>query len=463
MSDAFKRTALGLLAFCPEIVQGVKNTRFNASGGTATTVTAATSGGQDNAQLAGAAAGFFIGLFLYFLPNTTTAALQGLVVPITAFSEAAGTATFTTTTTMPASPVNGDSFMVFAALPASGASPSFGYENLEREAFERQTLDAPTSVKGLKQCSLSFNLEMSGLEVPLANSATPTPDRISKFLEAVGQRRAVAGTTVSGGSSTTTVVDVTSAASFAVGDLVMIDGEIRRITAVDTVATPDNITVAPALSAAPADTTVVYQSERFTPYDTGHPSLTFLLLRDTQLIQMIGCVVSVGLTGTFGALTQMTVEADGSDWTIEDTVTLDGAQSTKKALPFVIGDVFFGADDLCVNNFAFELGHGRQALRDTCAGQRQYVTSRDASLQVVWRNTVKTPKDTWEAQGTASRLLLAVGNTAGAAFAITGVGQIQDPAAMADVEGHQYWDASFAFRDDQTDYLTALKPEIARF
>jgi hypothetical protein len=463
MSDAFKRTALGLLAFCPEVVQGVKNTRFTASGGTTTTATASTGGGQDNAQLAGAAAGFFLGLFLYFLPNTTTAALRGLVVPITAFSEAAGTATFTTTTTMPASPANGDSFMVFAPLPASSVSPSFGYENLEREAFERQTLDAPSSVKGLKQCSISFNLEMFGLETPLPNGATPARDRLSRFLEALGQRRAVAGTTVSGGSSTTTVVDVTDASAFAVGDLVMIGGEIRRITAIDTGATPDNITVAPALSSAPLDTTVVYQSERFTPYDTGHPSHTILLLRDTQLIQMIGCVFSFGLSGTYGGLTQATIEGDGSDWTIEDTVTLDGAQSTKKALPFVIGETFFGSTGVCVNNFSFELGHGRQALRDTCAGQRQYVTSRDASAQVVFRNTSKTPKDTWEAVGTHDRFLLTVGNVAGAAFALTGVAQIQDPAEMADVEGHQYWDASFAFRDDQTDYTTAHKPEIARF
>lgn len=463
MSDSFKRTALGLLAFCPEVTQGVKNTKFVANGGTGTTATLDTGGAQDNAALAAVANDFFNGLYLFFAANTTTTALQGKVYKISDFARSSTTCTFTTSATMAASPASGDIFYVFAPIQASSVSVTAGYENLSREAFERQTLDAPTSVKGLKQASGSFNLEAWGLEQENGNGDTPALDRLSQFLLAFGTRRSVAGTTVSGGGSSTTVVDVSSAAGFAVGDLVLIGGEVRRITAVDTGSTPDNITVAPALSAAPADTTEVFGSERFTPYDTGHVTHTILHLRDVQLLTLIGCSFSFGLTATYGGLTQMQVEFDANDWQIEDTVTLDGEQSTKKALPWTVGDVFFGSTELCVNNFNFTENAGRQTLRDTCAGQRLFVTSRDASLQVVWRNTVKTPKDTWEANGTHDRILLQVGNAAGAALAITGQGQIQDPAAMADVEGHQYWDASFAFRDDQTDYNTALKPEIVRF
>lgn len=463
MSDSFKRTALGLLAFCPEVTQGTKNTKFVASGGSGTTATASTAGAQDNAALSGAADDFFNGLYLYFASDTASAALRGKVYKITDFAESGGTATFTTTETMAASPASGDIFYVFAPLQASSVSLTFGYENLTRELFERQTLDAPTSKKGLKVVNGSFNLEPWGLEQENGSGDTPTPDRLSQFLLAFGARRSVAGTTVSGGSSTTTSVDVTSAAALAVGDLVLINGEVRRVTAVDTVSTPDNVTVAPALSAAPADTDEVFVGERFTPYDSGHQSHTILMLRDTQLVSALGCVFSFGLTGTFGALLQMQCEFDGESWEIEDTVTLDGQQSTKTALPWTLGEVFFGSTELCVNNFNFAENAGRQQLRDTCANQRQFVTSRDSSLQVVWRNTVKTPKDTWEANGTHDRILLSVGNAAGAALALTGQGQIQDPAAMADVEGHQYWDAAWAFRDDQTDASTALKPEIVRF
>lgn len=463
MSDSFKRTALGLLAFCPEVTQGTKNTKFVANGGTGTTATLDTGGAQDNAALAAVSNDFFNGLYIYFAANTTTTALQGQVYKISDFARSSTTCTFTTSETMAASPASGDVFYVFAPLQAAGASLTFGYENLVREAFERQTLDAPTSQKGLKIVNGSFNLEMWGLEQENGNGDTPALDRLSQFLLAFGSRRSVAGTTVSGSGSTTTVVDVTSAAGFAVGDLVLIGGEVRRITAVDTASTPDNITVAPALSAAPADTTEVFGSERFTPYDTGHVSHTILMLRDVQLITAIGCVFSFGISATYGALVQMSCEFDGEDWEIEDTVTLDGEQSTKKALPWTLGEVFFGSTELCVNNFNFTENAGRQALRDTCAGQRQFVTSRDSSLQVVWRNTVKTPKDTWESVGTHDRILLAVGGAAGAAIAITGQGQIQDPAAMADVEGHQYWDAAWAFRDDQTDFANPYKPEIIRF
>ena len=463
MSDSFKRTALGLLAFCPEVTQGTKNTKFTASGGTGTTATLSTAGAQDNAALAAVADDFFNGLYIYFDSATTTTALRGKVYKITDFARVSTTCTFTVGETMAGTPASGDIFYVFAPLQASGAPVTFGYENLTREAFERQTLDAPTSKKGLKVVNGSFNLELWGLEQENGNGDTPTPDRLSQFLLAFGARRSVAGTTVSGGSSTTTSVDVSDASGLTAGDLVLINGEVRRVTATDTVSTPDNITVSPALSAAPADTDEVFVGERFTPYDSGHVSHTILHLRDTQLVTAIGCVFSFGVTATFGGLVQMQCDFDGESWTIEDTITLDGEQSTKTALPWTIGDAYFGTTELCVNNFNFAENAGRQQLRDTCANQRQFVTSRDASLQVVWRNTVKTPKDTWEANGTHDRILLSVGNAAGAAIAITGQGQIQDPAAMADVEGHQYWDASFAFRDDQTDYATALKPEIVRF
>ena len=465
MSDSFKRTALGLFAFTPEVTQGTKNNKFEASGGTTTTATVDTTDGlEDDNAIASAADDFFNGLYMYFDSATTTADLQGQVYPITDFAVSGGTATFTTTTTMAAAPADTDTFWVLGYLQASSVSLTVGYENLTREMFERQTLDGPSSEKGLKVASGTMNIEIWGLEQENGSGDTPTPDVMSKFLEAVGERRAVAGTTVSGAGSTTTVVDVTSAANFQVDDLVLINNEVRQITAVDTASTPDNITVAPALSAAPADTDEVFFGELFTPYDSGHLSHTISCLADSQLFELTGAVFSVGASATYGALTQMQVEFDAESWDMTDSSVLDGQQSTKKALPYTLGEVFFGSTEICVNNFNFTLGQGRQLLRDTCAGQRQFVTSRAATMQVVFRNTGVTPKETWEANGTQDRLLVQVGNTAGAAVAFCGNAQIQDPSnPLSDVEGHRFYDATFAYVDDQTDAANADKPLIARF
>lgn len=69
---------------------------------------------------------------------------------------------------------------------------------------------------------------------------------------------AASSTTVSGSGSTTTVVDVADASGYTAHvSAVEISGELRFVTAVDTASTPNNVTVFPPLSSAPADTTAV--------------------------------------------------------------------------------------------------------------------------------------------------------------------------------------------------------------
>lgn len=462
MSDAFKRTALGLVGFCPELTQGTPNWKFVANGGSGTTATLDTGGAQHNAALAAMGDDFLNELWIYFKSDTTTSALRGKCYRISDSARSTTTVTLTTPSAMAASPASGDVFYVFAPIKASEVQVTPATENLAR-TFERQTLDAPSSLKGLKTCSGSFKLELEGLEQENGNGDTPRPDRLSRFLECIGDRRSVAGTTVSGGSSTTTQVDVTSAASLQAGDLVMISGEIRRVTATDTAATPDNITVSPPLSAAPADTTEVFVAETYTPADTGHRSHTMLFLRDTQLTEVRGCVFSVSAEASFGQPAMLSCEFDAGIWDMEDTFTLDGQQSTKKAIPYIQGESHFGTTEICTNSLNFAFGHGRQQLRDTCENSSFYVTSRDSTCQVVFRNKDAVPKETWEGAGTFDYLLCAVGNAAAAAAALCGKAQIQDPASASDVEGHQYWDATFGFKDDQTDYASPTKPVLARF
>lgn len=457
--------AIGLLAFCPEIAHGTPNYSLTADGGGngATSVTVSTvSGATHNNNLASKAANKFQGLMVYFLANTTTSALRGKSYPISASSAPAANVVTLTVSTMAATPAGSDTFYVLAPLPADSVAISPETEDLIRD-FVRLTLDAPSSIKGLSKASGSFGLELPGLVTTLGSGATPARDRWSQLLELLGTRRAIAGTTVSGGGSTTTVIDVTDASAFAVGDLVMIGGEVRRITAINTAAAPDNITITPALSAAPADTTVVYQSEVITPYDTGHGTATLLWLEDDRLIIVQGAVLTFKLAAAFGQKLAGTVEFDGefavAQWS--DGAAIGGYQADKSPVAFVAGAIHFGTTQLHVNSFEFDLGHDRQEIRDTSAGIRFFTRARAAMTKVVFRYTAKTPKTTWEKDGAQARLLATIGNSAGNAVGVTHDAQVIT-AAESDVNKTTYWDTTFRAYDDQ-DAADAVKPRIFRF
>lgn len=473
MSDAFKPTKIGLFGICPEVVQGTPNWDFTADGGansgTAITIDT-TSGATHNNNLAAMVDDFLNRVFVYFRSNTTTSALQGQIYEVTDSARSGGVVTLTTGT-MAATPDAAETFILFAPLPASDVSASVGYENLPRIEFERQTLDMPTSNKGLQVQSGSFNFELPGLEQENGNGDTPRIDRWGQLLSAAGTRSSQAGTLViaelgASPANSTTTVNVTAGELPPVGTWVMINGEVSRVTAIADVTNPTNsdyMTISPPLSAAPSASDEVFIGEAITPDDTGHQSHTVLMARDTQFLEIRGCVFSFGASGTYGQNLEASAEFDGEAWDLQDSFTIDGQQSTKKAIPFTAGRAYFGTTALGLSSFEFSLGHGRQPLRDTAAGQRQFVTSRDGTMSVNFRNQNATPKETWEANGTHDWLVVQVGNAAGGTVVFAGKAQIQDPAEMADVEGHQYWDASFAFRDDQTDYATATKPVIVRF
>lgn len=468
MSDAFKASKIGLMGFCPEVGQSTPNWDLTADGGINTTTKILvdnTSGATHNNALAAMNDSHLDYLQVFYREDTTTVALRGKVYKVGLTSRVTTVVTLNTTETMAAAPAATDRFVIFAPLPASDVSISSGYENLSRAEFERQTLDKAASCKGLKIVSGSFKFDYTGLEQENGNGDTPRLDRTSQLLRAVGTRTSVAGTTISGGASPDGAnLDFTDASALNVKDWVLIDGEAARIVSIDTGATPDRVVVEPALpKGVPAAATEVFVGELFTPDDTGHQSHTILFLRDTQLTEAIGCVFSFGMSGAFGGLVEATAEFDGDSWDMQDSYSLDGSQSTKACLPFVAGRAAFGSTSIPLNSFEFALGHGRQQLRDVMAGQRQFITSRDSTMKCVFRNVDVVPKETWEASGTQALLMVQVGNSAGNCIVIGGNAQIQDPSESTDVEGHSYWDATFAFRDNQTNAELPLKPQLVRF
>jgi len=122
-------------------------------------------------------------------------------------------------------------------------------------------------------------------------------------------------TTVSGAGSTTTVIDVVSAAGLSAGGCVVISGQVRRITDVDVVAIPDNITITPALSAAPVNATVVAAGVAYYPKDEradAQDSITFWAINNRSAARVVGGVPSsfvLALGGAGGA--GITMEGTG--------------------------------------------------------------------------------------------------------------------------------------------------------
>lgn len=454
--------SLGLLAFTPEVTQGTPNYSFTADGGSTTTITVDTTDGQThNNAIASAADDSFNGLQIYFI----TGAEAGNVATITDFAVSGGTATFTFAA-LTTGGASGATFYVLGVLRASDVSIDAGPEDIETN-FIRQTLDPSPSKKGLDKASGSFKFEIPGLSSPSADGSAASEDRISKFLEAYGARSAGTGEAVTGSSSTTTQVDITDASLFTVGDYVLINNQVRRVTTVDTASTPDNIIVSPALNAAPAASDVVYQAEIWTPDDTGHRSHTFLRLTDDRLLAVTGAVCSFKFSAEqYGALLMGECEFDGDGFSYSDGVSMDASQLNKCSPLFIEPDnkanCHFGTTELGVNSFEFDVQHGRQELRDTSAGLRFDVRSRAASCKVVFRDQVKTPKTSWEDGATEDHLIIACGSTSGDCVAIAGNSQVKTLASTG-VNDTQYWDAEFTFVDPQTDAATPKKPKLLRF
>lgn len=459
--------SIGQIAFCPEIVQGTPNYSFTADGGgnTTTAVTIdTTSGVTQNDNIAAIIAEFFQGLQVYFLPTTATAALQGKAYNISAQTAPAANIVTLTVDTMPSAPAASDVFYVIGALPAEKVVPDTSTDNLPRD-FHRLTLDPPSSVKGLSRASGSLSLECPGLNTTLGSGVSPVKDRISVFLETFyGSRSAIPGTAVSGSGSTTTVVDVVDASNYAVNDVVVIDGQARRVTAIDTASTPDNITLHRALSSAPADATVVYSTERFEPADTGHGTGTLLFLTDDRLIVIYGCIGSVKFTAPYGDFVKMMFDFNG-EWSpsqTQDGASLGGYQMNKDPIPFInTANCDFGGTSLAVNALEFDTGSASTDIKDTDAGVRYFIRERKATCKTVFRYQNKTPKTTWENSGTKARLLACAGSGAGDMIGFEGWAQIGDPISATEVNQTGYWDANFNFFDDQ-DANDATKPRIIR-
>jgi hypothetical protein len=159
-----------------------------------------------------------------------------------------------------------DSATYDTKIPFKSATLTLNQDMIEGTTQRERLASRNMGNVGVRTASLEFTTNWVGHGGTAAGSLTQTwlQDLLSDGLG--GGSTSDQGTTISGGSSTVTALDVTSAANITVGNAVRVgskgdgkgDGQLGIVSAFDTAATPDDVTLITALPAAPADTNVVY-------------------------------------------------------------------------------------------------------------------------------------------------------------------------------------------------------------
>lgn len=168
------------------------------------------------------------------------------------------------------------------------------YATVDDAAVLMRSHDQRGTIRTVKSGSkFSFSTYLTG------KGGGASPHLRDLFTSAMGGvHTGPSGVTVSGETATPLIIPVSAHAGFSIGDVVMIGGEARVVTAIDSVATPKTITLHMELESAPADTTPIYCGDTFyidpdAIGDPDHASYTSLCAlfrgRGTDVYQMRGC------------------------------------------------------------------------------------------------------------------------------------------------------------------------------
>jgi hypothetical protein len=201
--------------------------------------------------------------------------------------------------------------------------------------------DNPLPVHGIRIASKVGNLSCYLKATKTANQLTAagvagslTPRILLQH--AMGAEHADVGTTISGTASTTTVLNVTSAATFKKGTFIAVqvgsEMEWAKVLDIDTGATPDTITIAPALSAAPATNgTIVRNLYNYAPAESHSNSLTVqqaIVGDSTAQWTYNGCYGDLAFAFEIAKLPKVTTSLTATNYTGPSSQGLSTAQAS---------------------------------------------------------------------------------------------------------------------------------------
>jgi len=345
----------------------------------------------------------------------------------------------------------------YRMVPAEGITWSPSKPPIEREVMRSGLGQSISSTPGQKGGTVSFSVPLHGLATAGASGVAAVIDPwLDALLDACGYSVA-AGTgtaviAVPTGTTTTTVVEVDSAVGITAGTLVMIGGEVRLVTAVNTAGT-DTITVTPALSSAPAGATVVYASVSAGVTSSGNyePTATaaFVWKHDQDEVTLLGCAGTLKVEPyDAGTRPMLSFEFQVNSWanttnksSVPSSVTYRSPLLAKRSAGDTTGScLLWGstATPLASSKTGFDpaLTLSPKPSVNGIEGRIGWaITNEAAMLDVTPYSAQSTYYDDYEA-ATNRTAVLQLGNAGGAAFGIAAQQtQIMDLPGEADVGG----------------------------
>lgn len=323
----------------------------------------------------------------------------------------------------------------YLQIPAIDPKWDPSWAPIEREVVRSTLGKTISSTPGQKGGKLTFKVPMAGLYTAAASGVTGAmPDWLTPIFEACGTVTvAGVGTTVSGGSSTTTSVDCADASGIAAGTHVMISGAIRLVTA----KSGNTITVTPALPSAPSNATVVYSgvSAVLDVNDASHEPTTvaFVWKADGDEETILGCAGTWKIENfDAGARAMLSFEFQANTWS--DTTNKSSLPTTFPTLTTEIlaqrssgattgSALYWGATATAVASASAAFDPGLTLAPKPNVGGIEgragwVVTGEAAKLSVKPYSAQTTYRADFGPTPTLRTALLQVGNAAAAAFGV---------------------------------------------
>jgi hypothetical protein len=295
-----------------------------------------------------------------------------------------------------------------------------------------------TGLVGQKGGELKFRTGIPGLATAGASGVAAVAEPwLDEALQACGFAKvADTGGVITGSSSTTTSAVMTDSSGISVGSLVMINGEVRVVTA----NVGNALTVSPALSAIPAALDVVYAAANYKTTDTDPGTMTFIAKGDGYLYRFKGCKGTVAVVDTAAGKRPML------EWTFmvndHDQTEPSGTAPSRvlsNHIPAVVASPFYWGSTKTVSaSFVLTQGRDMKPKESTEGTQgRSGWLIADEKPTAEFKPYFSANYQTDFEAGTTRSVLFQIGSTARGTFAMYAhKAQITDGWEPGDVGGH---------------------------
>ncbi len=261
----------------------------------------------------------------------------GKMTEITAYTGDSGA---TTIGAMGATIATGDLYEIKRCVPFEEGSFTPGTTAIDRPAKRNTFAPLPPAIAGRNTGELTFSIEVNGDGTGAGDGVAWTRQAvIMPLLESIyGSVSLNTGDAVDG-SCTTTVMTGITANNYTLGNMVMINGEVSRITGLTAGGT--SVTLTPALSDAPKSGNVLYASATFKRATSGHSPLNFTFYDDLIRHELYSCLGTVNFSTDADGRLMANFVFHGQHHTHRaktDPVTLDGSHTPDTAVAAILGN-----------------------------------------------------------------------------------------------------------------------------